>query len=298
MDKKKNWNIIKLFLKIVFTVAALWIVYNKVDLKTLSVIGQNANPWFLLPALTFFILSQTISCFRLLNFFRNISLPISAMQNFRLYLMGMFYNLFLPGGLGGDGYKVFILKKRFDTTHRKVFTAIFLDRTAGLWALGFIIAILATFIPLLQPYSYWAAPAYLASTYVYYLIIKRFFPQHERRFVKVHLMALAVQTCQMINAAFIIATLGIEDWYLPYLFIFMLSSLSTLFPFSVGGLGAREIVILWGATALGLDKDFSVSISLSFYFISAFVALSGIFILFDKKRFPAAVQPAKDQKEL
>jgi uncharacterized membrane protein YbhN (UPF0104 family) len=108
-------------------------------------------------------------------------------------------------------------------------------------------------------------------------------------------MALAVQTCQMINAAFIIATLGIEDWYIPYMFIFMLSSLSTLFPFSVGGLGAREIVILWGATALGLDKDYSVSISLSFYFISAFVALSGIFILFDKKRFPAAaVQLSKD----
>lgn len=283
MDKKKSWNIIKLFLKISFTVAALWIVYNKIDLDKLSEIRQQANPWYFLPALVFYALSQLISSYRLLNFFRNISLPISVKQNIRLYLIGMFYNLFLPGGIGGDGYKILNLKRRFDTTHKKLFGAVFFDRLSGLWALGLIVVVLACFIPLISQYAYWGILAYAAGTLLYYLIIKRYFTLHSGRFIKVHLLGLCVQGFQLISAAFIIKALGYDTLYTPYLFIFMSSALATLFPFSVGGLGIREIVSQWGASAISINENLSVLLSFCFYLISAFIALSAIFVLFNKE---------------
>jgi glycosyltransferase 2 family protein len=30
----------------------------------------------------------------------------------QLYLLGIYYNLFLPGGIGGDGYKIYLLKQK------------------------------------------------------------------------------------------------------------------------------------------------------------------------------------------
>ena len=68
----------------------------------------------------------------------------------------------------------------------------------------------------------------------------------------------------------------------------MMSSLATLFPFSVGGLGIREIASQWGASTINLDENLSVLLSLCFYLVTALVALSAIYILFDRKKFPAA----------
>jgi glycosyltransferase 2 family protein len=292
MDKKKSWNIIKLFLKISFTVAALWIVYTKIDFKKLSAIKQETNLWFLAPAVFFFILSQFVSSFRLMNFFKNISLPITVRQNLRLYLLGMFYNLFLPGGIGGDGYKILTLKRRFDTTHKKLFGAIFFDRLSGLWALCLIIVVLSGFIPMVKDYFYWIISGYAAGTFIYYLAMRRYFPLHVHHFIPSHLLAILVQSFQLCSAVCILAALGHDGLFIPYLFIFMMSSFATLFPFSVGGLGIREIASQWGASAISLDKDLSVLLSLGFYLTSALVALTAVFILFDKKRFPAEVKNA------
>jgi uncharacterized membrane protein YbhN (UPF0104 family) len=64
--------------------------------------------------------------------------------------------------------------------------------------------------------------------------------------------------------------------------IFYISSLSTLLPLSVGGLGAREIIFLFGAKYLGFPQEVSVSISLIFYVISALISLFGVYFVFGK----------------
>src|SRR5690606_19345065 len=99
---------------------------------------SESNPAFLFLALITFVLSQIISASRLNTFFKGIGLKISEVYNFKVYLLGMFYNLFLPGGIGGDGYKIFLLRKKFKVRGRILFQAIFFDRLSGLWALGLI----------------------------------------------------------------------------------------------------------------------------------------------------------------
>ncbi|HRQ50788.1 MAG TPA: lysylphosphatidylglycerol synthase domain-containing protein, partial [Agriterribacter sp.] len=77
---------------------------------------------------------------------------------------------------------------------------------------------------------------------------------------------------------------GCQESYPAYFTIFLLSTLATLFPFSIGGLGAREIAIVWAASMLGLNKDLAVSVSLCFYFISAILSLTGISLVFYSKK--------------
>ena len=280
MDRKRAWNIIKLFLKLAVTGLTLWIVYTKVDLNALSRIWNNAIVWLFAPALLFFALSQFISSFRLLNFFKNIRLPISVKHNIILYIQGMFYNIFLPGGIGGDGYKILTLRKQYNTASKQIFSAVFFDRLSGLWALCFLIVSLSLFVPLLNDYTWLIAGGFMAGSIIYYFVIRFFFHTHSARFFKTHFLALLVQSCQLVSVAFILKALGCHEFYFAYFTIFLLSSLSTLFPFSIGGLGAREIAIVWAASILQLNNDMAVSVSLCFYFISAILSLSGIFVVF------------------
>lgn len=284
MDKKKIWNTGKLFLKIAVTGITLWVVYTKIDLQALSRIWDNATVWLFVPALLFFAVSQLISSFRLLNFFRNIQLPISAKNNIILYIQGMFYNIFLPGGIGGDGYKILTLNRQYNKPHKQVFSAVFFDRLSGLWALGFLLAALSLSVPLFGNYTGLASGGFAGGSILYYFVIRYFFKQHSARFFKTHLLALLVQSCQLIAVAFILKALGCQNAYPAYLTIFLLSTLATLFPFSIGGLGAREIAIVWAASMLGLNKDLAVSVSLCFYFISATLSLMGIFLVFYTKK--------------
>ena len=284
MDKKKMWNTGKLILKIAVTGFTLWVVYTKIDLQALTRIWNNAAVWLFIPALLVFAVSQLISSFRLLNFFRNIQLPIPVKNNIILYIQGMFYNIFLPGGIGGDGYKILTLNRQYHKPRKQIFSAVFFDRLSGLWALSFLMVLLSLVVPLFGDHTWLVAGTFMAGTVLYYFVIRYFFKPHSASFFKTHLLALLVQGCQLVTVAFILKALGCQESYTAYFTIFLLSSLATLFPFSIGGLGAREIVIVWAASILQLNNDMAVSVSLCFYFISAILSLMGISVVFYSKK--------------
>ncbi len=111
MCKKKLWSFTKLFLKFLITGLSLYLVFKKVKLTDIEEAFTNADFLYLLIALLFFVASQIVASSRLNTFFKSIGLQLSGVLNFKVYLLGMFYNLFLPGGIGGDGYKVFFGRK-------------------------------------------------------------------------------------------------------------------------------------------------------------------------------------------
>ncbi len=60
--------------------------------------------------------------------------------------------------------------------------------------------------------------------------------------------------------------------------IFLISSVVAVLPFTIGGLGAREVVSLWGAQIFGLDHTVSVMASLLFYGATVASSLPGLAI--------------------
>ncbi len=155
MNKTKLRNLLKLFLKIGFTALLLYFVLKKIHPEELIQIFKRSNPFFLLIAFLIFCLSQVASSWRLLTFFKNIPVNISFLQNLKLYAIGMFYNIFLPGGIGGDGYKIYLLKKNYETVGVKKFlNAVLLDRVSGLWELSQGIVLFSFFFLLMNLYGY------------------------------------------------------------------------------------------------------------------------------------------------
>jgi len=283
MDKKKIWNIVKLLLKISITGLSLYLVSKKVEFSDLKEAFNNSNPAFLFLAFMAFVFSQILASSRLNNFFKGIGLHISWLFNFKIYLLGMFYNLFLPGGIGGDGYKIFLLRKKFEIKGRRLFQAIFFDRLSGLWALGFIISLLVIFIPNLGIPNWVPISVVASGSILYYAVMKKFFSDYSTNFISTHGIALLVQSMQVLTVILILFAMNYDGKFSPYLFMFLASSLVAVFPFTVGGLGARELVFVYGAQYFNMDQHLAVIVSLLFYCISALLSLSGMYFVFNPK---------------
>ncbi len=283
MKKIKINKYIKLFLKIAISFLALYFVFSKISLKEItSLLSQSYVPYILV-ALIFFIVSKLIAALRLNHFFRNINIDLPEMKNIRLYLLGMFYNLFLPGGVGGDGYKIYILNRQSGAKVGKLFQAVLLDRVIGILALFCLLVIFSYFIPYAAVYKYFTWLSIPLVVITFFLVVRRFFSDFTSIVFRTLFYSVFVQGFQLVSAIFILLSLGVHEQFLQYLFIFMVSSVVAALPFTIGGLGARELTFLYGAELMNLNMDASVTLSLVFYLITAVVSLSGVYYSFNSR---------------
>jgi uncharacterized protein (TIRG00374 family) len=197
--KDRLWNFTKLVLKLAITSALLYYVFSKVHFSDVKSRLLHANYWWMLVAVIFYFASMVASSWRLLSFFRSINLQLNPMFNFRLYLLGIFYNFLLPGGIGGDGYKIYLLNKTYKLPAKKVFWALLFDRLSGLWAIGLIIVCLKIFIPQIPIPITVPASVFVVFTIVYYVVIKKFFSEFSTHFFKGHAKAIVVQSFQVLT---------------------------------------------------------------------------------------------------
>jgi len=268
---------VKTIIKVVLSVGILGFVLFKIDLQQLAEVFKRVNIWYLLVALLFFALSKLISAFRLNSFLKRINIDISDKFNIKLYLLGMFYNLFLPGGIGGDGYKIYLLNKRFDVKAKRIFWAILLDRVMGLLALFCLAAGLAMFIPIPEGYKNFIWILIPLSIAAFYIFIRLWFLYFKTIFIKTLGLSFLVQLSQVASAIFILMSIQVVDDTSSYIFIFLVSSIVAALPITIGGIGSREVTFLLGAEVMHLDISNSIALSLLFYIITAIVSLGGIY---------------------
>lgn len=279
---------VKLLLKLFFTTLALYLVFRKIDTETTLAIVKGANPFYLFVALLLFILSKIFSAVRLNYFFRDLGLILPTVQNLKLYGIGMFYNLFLPGGIGGDGYKVFLLNKSYKTPVKPLLQAVLLDRLNGLAVLVFLMFVLVFGVDItlfsVTDIKIIAIVALLLLAIGFYGMMRLFFPTFMASTGITLAYSFFVQLTQLACAYLILLSLGIHTQILEYQFLFLVSSVVAVLPLTIGGVGARELVFILSHDYMGIDENAAVAFSLLFFLITACTSLAGIFLKFRKKQ--------------
>jgi uncharacterized membrane protein YbhN (UPF0104 family) len=267
---------VQLIGKLILTLAAIYFVVRKIDLQEVAETFRQSRLLLVLAALVCFAISKMISAIRCNRYFQSIGIRLSQLFNMKLYLLGMFYNLFLPGGIGGDGYKIYFLRKRFDIKTRNIFWAVLLDRLIGVFVL-FCLAILFIYfvgIPPIWKRTLWILiPISVASAWFIY---HRFFPAFEGIFLNTSLQSILVQLLQILSAFCILLSFGVRQDFTAYLFVFLISSIVAVLPLTIGGVGSREFTFMLGAQWLGLDINLSIALSFLFYLLTAFTSFWGI----------------------
>lgn len=266
-------------LRMMLSAAALYYVFTKIPFSEVSEILMNAQPLLLAASVLAFITSKILSAYRLNCFFRRAELSLDEGYNLKLYLLGMFYNLFLPGGIGGDGYKIYILNKVHGTGVKKLFWAVLADRLSGVLALFILSVLLFSLIPLSVPgmIRFGSLALIPLSAGIWYLGIKKFFGWMRDAVHITNVYSAGVQLLQVLSAWLILRALGETENQGAYMLVFLVSSIASMLPVSIGGAGLREITFLYGATIFGLNTGVSVGLSLLFYLVTAFVSFFGIY---------------------
>lgn len=270
--------------KIAISAILVYFIFTKVDFNEVLVTLKRSNLFFLVVALLLFISSKIIGAIRVNLYFHQLGIRLKQLTNLKLSLLGMFYNLFLPGGIGGDAYKGYILKKNFEVNTKRIVSVIVIDRLSGLLLLFIYACFLAIMLEneLLDQYKFLIGFLSVLSVIVFWLLNKRFFSYVLPVFWKSFFLSALVQLAQLISVYFILKALAIELNTIAYLFIFLLSSIVSVLPLTIGGIGSREVTFFYGATLLALDQNTSIGISMVFFIITAFVSFFGIIYHFKK----------------
>jgi uncharacterized membrane protein YbhN (UPF0104 family) len=295
------WSVTKVVLKFAVTSVLLYFVFRKVDFQQVKYRLIHANYWWMFAALVSYFVSIMISSWRLSSFFKSIHLKLDARFNFRLYLLGLFYNFLLPGGIGGDGYKIYLLNKTYKLPAKKVFWALMFDRLSGLWAIGLIIVALIFLIPQIDIHIGIPLSIFAAGSVIYYFVAYKFFKEYTRFFFVAHAKAVLVQSLQVSAIVFILLGQDFTSKFSPYLLSFLLSALATVIPISIGGAGVRETVFTWLTKFFPMEKSLAVFLPGTFYLISIIVALLGVYYLLRPSRLEEGLTKAevnfeKDEK--
>jgi uncharacterized membrane protein YbhN (UPF0104 family) len=292
--KDTLWSATKLVLKIVVTSALLYYVFTKVPFNEVKYKLLHANYWWMGAAVIVFFLSSIVSSWRLLSFFKSIGLRLDPKFNFRLYLLGMFYNFLLPGGIGGDGYKIYLLNKNYKLPAKKVFWAILFDRLSGLWAIGLIIVALVIFVPQVELHIAIPGAIFLAGTVVYYFVAHKFFKEYTNNFFQGHAIAIMVQSLQVLTIIMVLLGQGFNGKFAPYLLSFLISALAAVVPISLGGAGAREAIFTQLSVPFHMNVALAVFLSISFYIISLIVSLLGVYYVLRPSRLQEGLPPVEN----
>lgn len=276
--KKIGTNLLKLGV----SVAAIWWVMSKISFKEVLDVFSTANGYYLWAASVFLVISFIFSAFRQNLSFRNTGANLSQRLNIKLFWLGMFYNLFLPGGIGGDGYKVYLVNKYRKNGLKKNIGTMLVNRIAGLVAIG-MITIGLYYLSGVRVHIPYGKAAWVGIPLVYalyYFVLKYFF----KSFLKIHAglfwWSLALQMMQFISALLILFAFHQNTDLFDYLFLFFISAIATALPITIGGIGAREMVFLVGAKTLELDNELCIALSIMFFLMSAIVSLGGLYWVF------------------
>lgn len=269
--------------KLGLTALLLYFVFLKIDFSSTLERISTVHPLALLLAFFFFNASQFLSTVRLNRFLASISIRLRYLPSLKLYYLGMFYNLFLPGGIGGDGYKAWLLNRRFETGIKPLIQALLVDRLSGLLSLGILLCLFAPLWFGASFQGFWldlTPILVLLGLLLYRWIVKQWFSPFQAT-PRTTYYSLGIQGLQLFSILVLTLALGVEH-PLPYLGVFLISSIAAVLPVTIGGFGAREITFLYLAEWIQLDSQLGVAISLLFFTLTAISSLIGLIFISQK----------------
>ncbi len=268
-------------LQLAVTVLCIYYTVRNIDGSALLISINNTNISYIAGAFILFLLSQVVSSFRLLNIFRLFDYQLSWRGNFKLYAAGLFYNFFLPGGVGGDAYKGYRLHRILKWPTKPVVKMLFLDRAIGFGVLGVLIVLFDA--DHLITTNIWMKSVIVISMIALGYAITKYFFKSGRIYFGTFGFSVLSQSIQISAVLLIILGMGIENRPEILVWIFLISSAASILSFA--GIGVREFLFLSSAGILDLSGETSATVGLWISIIGAIISfLGGYFILFPKQQ--------------
>ncbi|HIJ58418.1 MAG TPA: flippase-like domain-containing protein, partial [Deltaproteobacteria bacterium] len=269
--------------------------FSRFDLKGVLTYFENLQISIWVIACLMSLVAQVLSSMRWWILSNTFSFPGRWSTYLGFYFVGMFFNLFLPTGIGGDLFKVHFLSREKGRRFLAAFTVVG-DRFFGLITMLFMGAAAVKIWPDLLPepfrdFLYISALIILAALLglpFFQRVIKGILPgisrhlegllilwQRPQRLFAVLGLSFCLQALGMGAVALLGAGIGIK---LPLSFYFAslpLVGLITLIPVSFNGIGVREGAFIYFFGLKGVEPEPALGLGLLFFSVQVALSLLG-----------------------
>jgi uncharacterized membrane protein YbhN (UPF0104 family) len=277
----------KVILRLVGMVLVLALLNWQVDILNLLTALKHTNYHWLMASGALHVLSLCFSAWRSYHYFRYYGHNVTFMPILRCYLWGNFYNMFILGGIGGDGYRIAMMSKLYGVPLLSGARVIFYERVSGvhillLFAMLMFYATSFSNIPNLALIN---TVLLILLTPCYFLITTKLARDQVGIMLRSIPISMLVQALQVMMA--IAAFKGVQDAFsmqqsLDMTVLFLWASFAVILPISVGGIGVRELVFASGYNLLHtpeIQQASMASIGSSIFIITLIASLVGAIIM-------------------
>ena len=298
-------------LKTIVSLGLLALVFTHIDLSQAWVRLQYLSWPFVVLALLYYTGCQWLSCWRWQVVLRATGHFVPMTSLLSSYFAGMFLNIFLPGALGGDVYRVYRVAQRTKDPEVAL-VSVFLERFTGLAALSAlallglppafklvgrwdIILLFVTCVGMLvgavlliasPKLLIWTEPwlvrfrlSGLAVRLAKIQILLRQFARHRSALALSMGLSLVLQLAIVYYHYLVAQQLKIPISYLELLVFIPIIVVVTLLPISLGGLGLKEGLWAYLFSRIGLTVDQALLLSLTITMLGWLLSLPGAVIL-------------------
>lgn len=274
--KKTYITVIQLSISILFVSLTIY----KIDIRSfINIFNKVDLNFFLLSPIAYFI-SQIIASERLRNLLNISGFKLTFYENGKIYLIGIFYNFFIPGGIGGDIYKTYLFKKIYNWEVSQTIKIIIKDRLIGLGVLFILLVFLDN--DLILKLNLFNKIILSLILFAIGSFITKVVFENNNGFVKSLFLSIAVQLFQFISIILIILSLKIDSNLIEILFVYIISSILSVFSF--GGIGIREYIFYSAAYLLTISEELSTSIGLLFTISAVICSVPGFYFSIKKPK--------------
>ncbi len=282
-------RILMIGVKIIFTLAALYLIVTKADLAEIWHHLENMYAPYIIFALISLNIGQVMSALRTRFYFRNDGVAFYKKFSIALYYIGMFFNRLLPGGIGGDAYIAYVLKRKKKIPVRTSIRILLSSRASGLLLLmvfAFLLGYVSDLRDMIPHWNILMTVGIAGTIFSYSFLTRLLLREKVETQIGAQKYSIVVQGGVMAAAWFLFMSANTPGQMSDYLMIFMISSVVTMIPISFGGVGMRELTYFYTAGIIGINPELGIAVSLVYFLLDTFSSLAGLFFLYRIDKIP------------
>ena len=269
-----------LALKLAVTAGLLAYLFSRIELGSVVQLVAGASWGWVAAGFVLYLALQGLCAWRWLLLARVLNLDGSWSTFVRYYYVGMFFNLFLPTGVGGDVYRCYYIARSSSDWTRAI-VSVLADRGVGFGTMCVIAAVATlTFGAVHLPWwMYWALGAGVAAGLVVLLVaglaargplsrLRSTMPLVFEFFKRPGVLVFVAALSFLLQSLAIVVNI-FNAWALhldvPVVFFFILIPLiaiATMIPVSLNGLGIREGAFVFFLAQVGVPEAQALALAL------------------------------------
>ncbi len=280
-------------MKLVVSAGLLWLLFDKAGGAQVAGLLKSISPLYIVAASLVYLLAQLVSSFRWRLL---LSERFAITRLYSLYLVGSFFNIFLPGIVGGDAVKVYYLYKGTGKGTQAL-GSVFMDRYAGfvaLVALG-LLAYPFGFKHFGGTWLQWLLPVIAAGfagasvlifgmrlgggrlkkLSAFYDYFHQYLGQ-KKVFIKALGLSVVIQGMAMFCVYLLSIGFGLDVPFLAYVVFMPIITTVSAVPLSISGLGVREASFVLLLSSVGVSTEEAMALSFAWFISMALASLVGL----------------------